>query len=167
MADVLTLPVSYTSVTDLLELVPEIGSLSAITSAQLFNFCGQAESLVNAKIVRNYSLPLASIPPLLNTLSTTIAGYYVFSRRLYVGAKQLENSPWPDRFKEAISTLEEIADGKLLLVGGNGAVLTTRTDIALAQSNTMNYIPTMSELDAPNNFIDTDKIDDLLDERNI
>lgn len=159
-----TLPVSYSAVSDILTVEPKIGSVTAVTSAQLFFTLGQAEALVNGKIVRNYTLPLPSVPPLIASISIDVAIYYILVKRLFT-ATQLEDSPWPDRYKEALETLEQISEGKMLLLGTDGAVLATRTDLSEVFSTTQGYLPTMTERGPEYDIIDTNKIDDLNTER--
>lgn len=159
-----TLPVSYASVSDILTIDPKLGSLSAVTSAQLFFTLGQAEALINGKIVRNYTLPLPSVPPILASIAADVAIYYVLVKRLFT-AKELESSPWPDRYKEALDVLDQIADGKVLLLGTDGALIANRTDVADIFSTTQGYLPTMTERGPEYDIVDTNKIDDLNDER--
>ncbi len=166
MADVLTLPVSYSSVEDVFETLPDIGSITNITSSQIANTIGQAQALVDSKISRNYALPISAIPPLLNSITTNIAIYYLLSRRMF-SAKKLADSPWPDRYKEDIDTLNCIAEGTCLLIESDGDLLTARTDVADVKSNTSGYQQTFHEGPQLDQIQDPDKIEDLQDDRDI
>ena len=159
-------PVSYTSVSIMISMIPDLGSVSTLTSAHLYTYAGQAEALVNAKIARHYSLPLASIPPLLETVATDIAVYYVLVKRLFT-QERLTTSPWPDRYKEALTTLDAIADGALTLVDTAGTIIGARTDVAEVYSTTMDYTPTFHEGPWVTHVQDEDKIEDELDKRDI
>lgn len=162
----MTLPVSYTTVSLMQNILPEIGSVTTLTSAHIAQFAGQAESIINAKIIQRYSLPITREVPLLQTLSTDISIYYLLSRRLFT-ANQLQNSPWPDRYKEAMEILEEVATGKLDLVDSSGAILGGRTDQALAFSTTQDNVPTFWEGAWPDQQMDVDKIESEAERRGL
>lgn len=159
-----TLPVSYTSVVLMQGTLPEIGSLTTLTSAHVAQFAGEAQSFVNGKIAKRYALPLTEEVPLLQTLTTKIALYYLLSQRLYT-AQRLEDSPWPGRYKEAVDTLEEVSDGKVSLVSASGTVLAGRSDISEVWSTTKDYVPTFHEGPTGDHTQDSDKINDELDRR--
>ena len=161
-----TLPVSYTTVSLMFVTLPDIGSVTTLTSAHLANFAGQAESEINAKLARAYSLPFTAEIPLLQTLATDLALYKVLTRRLFT-SERLEASPWPDRYKEARETLTWIAAGELPLVDSSGAVLQGRSDIAEVYSTTKNYVPTFWEGPTGDQIQDADKIDDEADRRDL
>ena len=124
-----TYTVSYTSIGKMLLVLPDLGSATTLTSAQLFEFAGQAESEMNAALVKKYALPLSGEVPILTTLATDIAIYKVLTRRLFT-PERLAASPWPDRYKEAVAQLEKIAVGDLMLVNASGAAVGDRTDLA-------------------------------------
>jgi phage gp36-like protein len=124
-----TLTTSYTSVENLLRVLPDIGSVTTLASAHLTFFIGQAEAIINGRISQRYALPLSAVPQQLESVATDIAIYYLLAKRLYTG-KQLEASPWPDRYKEALETLGEIAEGAITLTDTAGTVLAGRSDIA-------------------------------------
>lgn len=151
-------PFSYSSVSDLYMLAPEVGSLTAMSSADVAGFGGKAQELVNAKIVKLYSLPLAATYAPLQTITEDIALYYVF-RRLYT-SERFNDSPWPDKYKEAMDLLDQIASGALSLVSSDGAIVAGRTDVVEVWSNTKDYIPTFSELGRLDQVQDDDKLDD-------
>ena len=163
----ITYPVSYSTVSGILSVLPDIGSITTLTSAHIANFIGQGEAFINVKISKSYSLPMASEVPILQNLSTDIGLYYILSRRVY-GPERLNASPWPDRFKEALVILDDIASGKIALVTNSGTIVGARTDLAEIFSTTMNYNPTFFEGGhAGDQIIDRDKIDDELGKRDI
>ena len=71
------------------------------------------------------------------------------------------------RFKNAMSTLDQIAKGDLSLVSVAGAVLAERSDIGEVWSDKKNYIPTFWEGSQEDQIQDSDKIQDELDERGL
>jgi phage gp36-like protein len=143
--------------------LPEIGSVSTLTSGHLTNYANQAESIVNGQIVRRYTVPVSPAPPLLETISTDIAIYRTLIR-LY-NQERMAASPWPDRYKESMETLQMIADGSILLVDSAGNVITGRSDIAEVWSSTKDYTPTFNEGPWSNQIQDEDKVQDAIDER--
>lgn len=158
--------VSYTTVSLMLTTLPDLGSVTTLTSAHLYTYASQAEALVNARLARHYSLPLATVPPLLEAVSTDIAVYYALVKRLFT-AERLNASPWPERYKEALETLEGVADGTLTLVDTAGTIIGARTDIAEVYSTTQGYTPTFHEGPWTTHVQDDDKIEDETDKRDI
>ena len=61
---------SYTTVENVYDLYPRVGSLSSITSSQIAFYIDQAENEVNGHLVNGYTLPFSSTPPLIRTIST-------------------------------------------------------------------------------------------------
>lgn len=162
----LTHVVSYTSVDHIQDILPMIGSVTTLTSTQIFKFAAAAESLINAKISKNYAIPITQDVPVLQSLATDISIYYILTKRLFT-SQQLEDSPWPDRYKEAMKTIDEIADGKTLLLNSSGTLIGARTDVAEVYSTSMNRIPTFWEGPMEDQIQDIEKIEDEANRRNI
>src|SRR6266850_1531279 len=139
-----TLPVSYTSVTQMYLVLPDLGSSANVTSAQLANFAGGAEAQINATIVQKYTLPITGDIGILTTLATEIAIYKVLSQRLF-SAERLATSPWPDRYRDSLATLDRIAAGELLLVTTSGQIVAGRLDTAEIYYTTKDCVPTFWE----------------------
>jgi phage gp36-like protein len=146
--------------------LPDLGSVTTLSSAHIATFAGEAESEINANIARYYALPLTVDVPLLTTLATDIAIYKILTRRLFT-AERLAASPWPDRYRESIAMLLRVAAGELPLVDASGAMLPGRTDVAEVFSTTKNYKPTFWE--GPNQYqwIDQQKVEDEAAARDI
>ena len=160
-----TRPFSYSTVSDLYFLAPEVGSLTALASADVAGFGGKAQEWVDAKVAKLYTLPFATTPKPLQSITEDIALYYLY-RRLYT-SERFNDSPWPDRYKEAMTMLDLIASGDLTLVSSDGSVVAGRTDIVEVWSNTMNYAPTFSELGQYDQVRDPDKLDNEADRRDL
>ncbi len=158
------LPVSYTTVSLMLMTLPELGSVTTVTSAHLATFAGEAEAEINANIARLYIVPLTTDVPLLTTLATDIAIYKVLTRRLFT-AERLAASPWPDRYRESLAMLLRVAQGELPLVGVSGSLLTGRSDVAEVYSTTQKYVPTFWEGPWPAQEPDAQKLEDEADRR--
>lgn len=155
--------VSYTSASLMKMTLSEIGSISTIDNSMMLHHASMAETLINAKIAKKYTLPLTVAVPILETLATELAVYNVLTSRITI---QKEH-PWFMRFKNAMSTLDQIAKGDLSLVSVAGAVLAERSDIGEVWSSKQNYIPTFGEGSQEDNIQDSDKVQDELDERGL
>jgi hypothetical protein len=95
-------------------------------------------------------------------LSEDISCFY-FIRGTYVQDGERKNQ-YADAFKEAITQLEQIRDGKTPLSLTDGSLLPQVT-IGKFISSTKNYAPTFNE-DAPENWIgDADKESDIAGDR--
>ena len=98
---------------------------------------------------------LETTPAIIKSLSEDIASYFVM-RGLYSG-----NSPsinvWIDKYKEAIKTLEKIAEGKKQIEG-------ITVDVGAIQSTTKDYKRTFDERDETNWKTDPNKLEDLADD---
>lgn len=162
-----TLTVSYTSVQLMLKTLPEVGSVSTVTSELLAHYAGRAEAEINARIGFRYSLPLGVDVPILTALATDLGLYYALSRKPLVGS-QSKADPWLERFKEARDLLKEITEGKIELLDSDGGVLSQRTDNVQFHSTTMDYLPTFFEGGVPEDWQqDPDKTTDDLDARDL
>jgi phage gp36-like protein len=159
-----TFPASYTTVANVLEALPAVGSITNITSAVVCSFIGRSEALINAKVSKQYTLPIAGDVPLLQTLSLDITLYNLLAKRIFAG-EQLSKSPWPDRYKEALDVLDEIAAGTIPLLTSSGAIVTAGP--GLPWSSTMDYLPTMTEDDMTLSLVDSYKIDVIRGDRDL
>jgi phage gp36-like protein len=158
-----TFPVIYTTVANILESLPSVGSITNITSAVVANFIGRSDALINAKISKQYTLPIVGDVSILQSLSIDITLYNLLAKRIFAG-EQLSKSPWPDRYKEALDTLDEISTGILPLITSSNEVIASCT-AGLPWSSTMDTLPTMTEDDMTLNLVDTVKIDLIRGER--
>lgn len=159
-----TLPVSYTSVEYIRYVVPEISSISTVTSLHLAHYAGKAQAEMNAKLSLRYSIPFTVDIPILTTIATDLACYYALSRKPLIGAAS-KADPWLDRFKEARDMLDKLADGTYELVDASNQVLGQRSDVMQFYSNTKGYQPTFDERDPEAWATDQDKLDDLEDSK--
>lgn len=157
---------NYTSVSRIFTQEPALEDISNFTSAQAFTFAEDAEAEVNLAISRNYTVPVTGGPAILQAIATDIAIYRILSRRVFT-QERLQNSTWPNAFKEAREILKAIATGNQPLINSAGTIVTARTDLAKATSNNDTYFQTFNELGQLDWIQDEDKIDDLEDERSL
>lgn len=149
----------YTTVSNMLVMLPNVMSRSNVTSSQLAYFIDFAESQVDGYLSKRYSLPLSTpTPKLVETLSTEISVYELLSKRIFVG-EVAADSMWVKSYKEAMDMLREIARGRISITDSAGAQL-SEGNIEI-WSSTETYLPTFTEDDQLSQYIDDDKIDDI------
>lgn len=158
------LPITITTTGMLLTAQPLLASASAINSAQLAHHLGQAEALVWAKTSARYTVPITPTPPLLESICVDLACYGVLVKQAII-ANTLEDSPWPDRYKEAMELLQEVADGDIPLLTSSGTVITPGSTTYQYGFSATDHLPTFVEL--PDQYLrpDPEKEDELIEER--
>lgn len=155
---------SYTTVSLMLQTLPMLNSLTTLTSAHMYTYAAQAESIINAKLAQKYTIPPAYPSPQLETIATWLGIYNVLALRIFT-EERMNASVWPDRYKQAMEWLDQIAAGELLLTTGSGTLIAGRTDTAEFFSTTQQYQPTFHEGPWTLLQTDPDKIEDELDKR--
>lgn len=165
---------SYTNVDKVLAFSPVIGSASNISSATVYEFVQAATDEIDQALSKRYTLPPYSTQgsasvPVLQTIATRISALDLMTLRALAQwtADQDTKSPFYSRLKEARSMLNDIRDGKAQLLDSSGAVIPERVDIVGAWSDTMGTLPTMHEGSFTDMVQDQNKIDTLLDERDL
>lgn len=165
-----TLPVSYTTVESVKLTATELSSLSTVTSGDIAHFAGRTEAWMNSKLAMRYSLPFSQDIPVLQGIATDLTVYALLSKRIFTATKaseKLGRSQWPERFKEAKDMLEEVVNGAAALVTLSGDLLAARTDIDPIYVTTEDYHSTFHEGGQLDQVQDTDKVDDLLSDREL
>lgn len=159
----MALPITITSVGAVLAAQPLLQSASAILSAQIALHLAQAEALVWGYTSKRYTTPISPTPPLLESICLDLAVYGVLVKQAIM-ANSLEQSPWPDRYKEALDMLKEIGAGEIPLLDGSMQVISENGSFSYGFSSP-SYKPTFTELPPEFARTDPDKIDDLLQDR--
>ena len=154
--------VTYTNVDRVFDTLPELKTDTELTSAHMVIFIEDAEALMNAKLRSKYAVPVLGEVPLLTGIATDCSIYRVLSRRIFT-AERLENSVWPDRYKECIEDLDALAKGELTLVDSAGTIINADTTAESFQSTTKGDHQTFWEGGDFEQIQDSDKI---TDERN-
>lgn len=158
----MALPITITSVGQMLLAQPLMQSATAIASAQLALHLGQAEALVWGYTSKKYTTPIDPCPPLLESICIDLAVYGVLVKQAIL-ANSLEQSPWPDRYKESLDLLKEIAMGNVPLVTASATSIAMNNEtVAFASPK---YQPIFTDLGFEYAKIDPDKISDLLASR--
>lgn len=159
--------VSYTTVSLMYVMRPDIQSDTAVTSAEAALFASHAEAELVGRLSARYALPPAVPVPLLEALATDAAVYRLLSRRLYVTRDAKEKSGIDALYREFVATCSLLAAGMLPLVDASGAVVAPRTDFMPVLSSTDAYLPTFHEGPTGTHVQDPDKLDALLTDRNL
>ena len=158
---------AYTTVNMILDRVPMIGSVSNLDSAQIVAIAERAEAEINASLAKNYALPLSGTSPLIEQIATGFSIYFILAQRIFA-QERLQDSVWPERFKEDQAVLDKIRENKMILVDSAGTVITASAATAQVKSNTSGYDPTYWDGGSETEQItDPDKVDDGRAARNI
>jgi len=161
---------AYCLYTDILAVSPDLpqtttaggySATSAIIAAQIT----RADALINAKVARRYSVPFATTPPLISSISEDIAKFYSY-RQLYAQdgqntAKRMEELLRPD-LDNAFALLEAIRNSELDLVDSSGALIAENTTLVDDQIESTNegYTP-IFDVDGPLDWnIDSERLAD-------
>jgi phage gp36-like protein len=160
------LAASYSTVSACFVTLPELGSITTLTSAHVADAIGHAQAYVNARLAKTYALPFSQDIDVLQTLTTDLAIYRLLTRRLYT-AERLQTSPWPDRYKEAITMLDAIAAGEMPLVGSGGVIVGGRSDVTEVWSTTKDRVPTFWEGPTGDHSQDAEKLEHEADRRDL
>jgi phage gp36-like protein len=151
---------AYTTVANVRAVVRKV-TAAVMTDAEITAFIVKGDAVVNSKIASRYSLPLASTPPLLETISTDIAAYYIM-RTLFTRDGQNRNE-WIDDYRASMKLLDEIRNGDTVLVDTTGAEVGTKS--GGLYSTTSDYTPAFDMDDPENQQVDHDLIESIADER--
>lgn len=158
------LPITITSVGAVLTAQPLIASASAVTSAQIALHLAQAEAYVWGYTAKRYVTPITPTPPMLESICLDLAVYGVLVKQAIL-ANSLEESPWPDRYKEAMDMLKEIGSGAMPLTSSSGELISQNGGNYTSGFSSPKYDPTFTELPSEYAYPDPDKIDALLANR--
>ena len=152
---------SYTTVTNVQDLYPRVGSLSSINSASIAFYIDQAENEINGYLANNYTLPFSASPPMITTLSTEYSLVKILER-FFTQEVGSQNAWVAERKKYIIDTLNKLNEGTLGLVTSSGELLVYNSGDTIF-SNTMEYDPTFTMLDETLQQIDSDRLEDEYD----
>lgn len=158
---------SYATTTSIPNLLPQFlkgnstGS-DAVGASAFSAHIDRAEGLVNSKLTSRYALPFTTVPPLVRSMAEDIACYYALRAAIaqdgQVDNKQIE------RFKEALTTLDEVAKGDTALTLTDGSLAPSNVNNRIL-SSTLTYAPTFN-LDEPKAWaVDEDRLSDIQDAR--
>ncbi len=135
------------------------------TTALASKMITHAENEVNKFLSKRYDVSdftTTSMPPLVTSLTETLAEGYIYQRMARGGKDSLAHGK--ALIDQATGNLQMIADRKLDLLGSDGEALDELTDSSFEiKSSTSDYSPTFNEDEYPEQ--DQDKLDDIEDAR--
>jgi phage gp36-like protein len=135
---------------------------TVLNDAAVGAFITNADAIINGKISARYSLPLATTPPLIETISTYVTAHLCL-QALYTRDNSNTND-WVKEYKVYYDMLDQIMDGTIKLIdstGGEYGLISTGT----MKSSTQNYHTTFDMGDVEDQVVDADLITDISSER--
>lgn len=128
-----------------------------------------SENEINKWISKRYDVGTfnstsTSVPPLVTSIAETLTEGYMYQRMSRGGKESLARGK--ELINQALDNLKMISEYKLDLTDSNGDVITDMSQTAYrVLSNTDTYSNTFNEDDPLNWEVDTDKLDDIEEER--
>lgn len=155
----------YTTSTSL--AVVMIGTtFDTLTTSMATTSINWAESEVNKYLSKRYDVSsfATTVPPLVRTLAEWLSIAYVYQNNARGGKESRERAK---EYRDmALDNLKLIADYKLDLLDTSGSVITDFSNTAYrVMSSTVNYHDTFAEDSELNWSVDSDKLNDIGDER--
>tara|TARA_Y100001972_G_C7578579_1_gene290245 strand:+ start:225 stop:725 length:501 start_codon:yes stop_codon:yes gene_type:complete len=152
---------SYTTVENVLDLYPRVGSLSTVSSSNISFYIDQAENEINGHLINGYTLPFSSTPPIVRTLSTEYSLVKIL-QRFFTQEVGSTNVYVQQRLDDVKDYLQKINTGDIGLYTSSLELIPYNPGDTIF-SNTMNYDPTFTMIDETYQVIDSDRMDDELD----
>lgn len=149
---------NYTTATKVRQLYPLLNDLISLTDGQIDFYISQAEAELNGRLASRYALPFSATPPLIEALSTEYALIKLMDR-FYSSEEPKENAWKSARRRDLKTLLTDLAAGDMTLVNSAYEVIAQRTDGGIA-SDTSIYTPTFTHIDATQELVDLDRVDD-------
>jgi phage gp36-like protein len=122
-------------------------------------FIAKADALIDSYLANVYTVPFATTPTLINSLSVDLTCYYLL-RTTYTNDRVEEKDSWViEWYTKAIETLKKLANGELSL----GSSYIKATD--LITSSDENYTSTFDIDDVEEWKMSTQRLEDISDAR--
>lgn len=153
-------PASYTTVENIYQTLPQVGSVSNVNSNNISYQIGRVEANMNAKLSKVFTLPFSQEILQLTTIATDLT-IYELSKRFTV-LTNLKNTDSLKRYKEAGDLLDQIVSGKIPLLDSSYQVIEESSLSGVsAWSNNQNYTPTFANdyQEPEDQCVDIDKDD--------
>jgi len=123
----------------------------------------RAERIINNAFAARYTVPFTTNISLMITEITNNLAAYLIMRTIYT-RDNVNVNKWVTTFKsDAEDAIKRIMERKEILVDSTGAVVAENEQAV--ESTTQNYTPTFNVDSDLNWAIDSDKLDDIADER--
>jgi len=141
---------AYSALTDIEKLIPEETVIQLtddegtgeVVQDPVTEAIAKADSEIDAYLAAQYDVPLSPVPALIRNLSTDIAIYNLYSRRV-------EEIPQTraERYKNAIRILEKISKGEISLGTGDPGVSASADESAEISKTEEDRIFTRTKLE--------------------
>lgn len=137
------LPASYCTVDAVLMRYPPVGSINAISSAQITYAIGAEQARIDAKLGGRYTIPFVPTPPVIEMICGDLAALRIIGTRVLLRQQTKQTGEWTDPFKHSLELLDQLANGEINLVSGSGTVIIQAARVVgVLWSSTMNNTPT-------------------------
>ena len=147
------LPASYATVADIMSRYPPVGSVTAITSAQIAVAIAATQARIDSILSQRYAVPFSPLPPIIEVICGDLACLRLIETRILVSFQQgqpMKIGAWENGLRASEKTLEMLACGKTPLVSGSGTVIgQTGPGAGEVWSSTMTNTPTFIGQDWP------------------
>lgn len=160
------LPLSYTTVAQITQTVPAIGSATSILSADIAAEAGKIQAMIDGKLATRYSVPFSPVPPIIEAIATDCSAYALLTKRMWASNRTIDEK-MVSGLKSAFDFLDALASGSMALVNSAGTLVSGRTDRAQIDGSHMDFLPTFDEHHVYDQIQDEDKIEAIYDERQL
>lgn len=149
-------PASYTTVEDIYQTLPQIGSVTNVQSKNIAYQIGRVENMMNAKLSESYTIPFSTVPLQLTTIATDLTVYELSKR--FTKLSNLKDDLNASKYKEANDLLDKIVSGSVPLLDSSFQVISKGSlSGGDSWSNTKSFTPTFNEQPFTDQELDTDK----------
>ena len=128
---------SYCQDADVRQVLTGVGTDVMGTEA-VASHINRADAIIDTKLGARFNVPFETIPPIVKTISTDIASFYVM-RTLYTAESQNKSDWTLDLYNHANRVLDKMSTGELPLLDASGNTLSVRAEEV--KSTTQPYTP--------------------------
>ena len=161
---------SYSTYTSILLILPGLPQTSTAegyteTVSIIQSHQSRADSIIDSKCARRYSVPFATTPTLIQTISEDLTSYFAY-RSFFTQDNQNKNEYYEEIAKNALELLEEIRAGKIDLVDSSGNVVDERATTDSELIDTSTDYQSFFDIDSTTSWgFNSDEIDSVGDNR--
>lgn len=160
---------AYTDESKIISLMPQLPATGTAgytaMSALVSQAITDAEAEINGYAARRYSLPFSEVPVQIRAIADGLAVFYT-----YLHAYSADNTNRNDytddpRYKIQLNKLQGIAEGDIALTLTNGSLVVQASTTSLVSSANNNYTP-IFDMDTSTSWaVDSDRLDDISNDR--
>ena len=144
----MTLPASYTTVDQVYERYPMMGSVTAITSLHVLSAIGAVQAKIDAVLSRRYAVPFDPLPPVIAVIAGDLVTLRLFETRVMgnpgKALDQAQAKEWTEQWRGSGKLLDQLAKGEIQLPSGSGTLVDqTASGTGEVWSNTSTTTPSL------------------------